>query len=521
MCRYRRPVDGVCLSLLVLVVSPAAAGEQPERPEGALACRTLNLPLQSLLGPSALSPDGQFLVGLLPDKQRVGVWELASGRKVRSFRGAGPLDTCLAVSPDGSAVAVGTVGGRVVLCDLATGKERHAWQYPEQPLATALAFAPDGRTLAAALGPGGPVRLWNVRTGKEVRQLERSADVVSSLVFSPDGKMLAAVAPEAQKEYGRLWKTEGKELRLFRERITHIAFSADGQKLASADGTGTVQVWGLTEKQGARVLRVSGVLARHVAFSPDGRMVASWSDLSSPICLWEVASGQVALRFKMPAQQVRPLARSIVALGFVADGWALVAVGCEGTVVWWDRTTLGREGWQRVTKLRGQDLEDLWDDLASANAVAAHRAVWLLTAGHPVAVPFLQERLRTLETLERQIERAIKGLDAKRFAVRQRAARELIQLGESARPALRRVLLDEPSLEMRKRIEEILGAEEAAPRVPDQRLRVVRGVEALEQAASPEARRALEQLARAATESIVQTEAKHALARLGQPTRKP
>jgi len=522
MCRHHRSVPWVGVFVLGVVVQRGviAAEEGPQPPEGALACRTLTLPRQALLGPSALSSDRKFLVGLLPDKQLVGVWTLADGHEVRSFRGAGPADSCLALSPDGKAVAAGTLGGKVVLWDLATGKERHAWRHPDQPLAKALAFAPDGRALAAGLGPGGPVRVWDTASGKEVYRLEGFVDVVSSLVFSPDGKTLAAVAPEAQAEYARLWDAGGKEVRLFRERVSGVAFSPDGEVLATADGTGSVNLWPVAPGHAARLLRSNGVLARHLVFSPDGRMLASWSDVGSPLCLWEVASGQVVRRFKMSARRPHHPASSIVAVGFAPDGRALITVGCEGVVVWWDVTGLGREGLDRPVKLHAVDLEDLWATTGSGDAAEAHRAVWALTTGHRDAIPFLQERLRTLLFVERRIERAIRDLDARSFAVRTRAVRELKVLGEAARPALSRVLASQPSLEMRKRIEELLE-EGLGPGPAELKIQVIRGVQVLEQSGTLEARRALEKLAREAREETVQAEARKALTRLGGQKRKP
>src|SRR5262249_43558003 len=60
--------------------------------------------------------------------------------------------------------------------------------------ANVLAFAPDNRTLVS--GSTDDLRLWLLRTGKQLSEVENSADAVEScryLTFSPDGKMLASV----------------------------------------------------------------------------------------------------------------------------------------------------------------------------------------------------------------------------------------------------------------------------------------------------------------------------------------
>jgi hypothetical protein len=53
-----------------------------------------------------------------------------------------------------------------------------------------IAFAPNGEILASASADG-TMRLWDVRTGREVVRMERSPEPYS-LAFSSDGKLLAS-----------------------------------------------------------------------------------------------------------------------------------------------------------------------------------------------------------------------------------------------------------------------------------------------------------------------------------------
>src|SRR5262249_38407558 len=59
----------------------------------------------------------------------------------------------------------------------------------------ALAFSPDGQTLASC-GYDRLVKLWDVVTGKLVRDLKDHSDAVYSVAFSPDGKLLASGAAD-------------------------------------------------------------------------------------------------------------------------------------------------------------------------------------------------------------------------------------------------------------------------------------------------------------------------------------
>lgn len=71
-----------------------------------------------------------------------------------------------------------------------------------------VAFSPDGKTLAAS-GSRGPIKLWDVKTGKEKATLTGHRNIVSSVAFSPDGKTLASGSNDMTI---RLWDVKsGKE----------------------------------------------------------------------------------------------------------------------------------------------------------------------------------------------------------------------------------------------------------------------------------------------------------------------
>ena len=56
-----------------------------------------------------------------------------------------------------------------------------------------IAFSPDGSFLATgSLEKADVVRLWDVTTGREIRQLTGARGGVASLAFSPDGRTLYA-----------------------------------------------------------------------------------------------------------------------------------------------------------------------------------------------------------------------------------------------------------------------------------------------------------------------------------------
>src|SRR5262249_56199696 len=98
----------------------------------------------------------------------------------------------------------------------------------------------------------------------------------------------------------------------------------------------------------------------------------------------------------------------------------------------------------------------------------------------------------------------VADLDAEDFAAREKAVEELEKLGEPAELALRKALKDRPSIEVKRRIEQLLEK----LRLPPERLQALRGLEVLEHLDKPEARQLLAKLADGAPDAWLTQEAK-------------
>jgi hypothetical protein len=113
---------------------------------------------------------------------------------------------------------------------------------------------------------------------------------------------------------------------------------------------------------------------------------------------------------------------------------------------------------------------------------------------------------------DKVIAKLVEDLDSPVFTIRQRATEELAKVDRLAEPALRKALSGQPSLELRRRVRELLDQLAAFP--SGEHLRQVRAVETLEHIGTADAQAVLKRLASGAPNARQTREAKAALQRL-------
>ncbi|GAA2096637.1 protein kinase domain-containing protein [Actinomadura alba] len=152
------------------------------------------------------------------------------------------------LSADGRLGLSGTVGKyEPRLWDMETGRCLRTFEGHTDTV-SAVHLSPDGRW-ALSGGPDRTVRLWNVETGDCVRTFEGHTAEVLAVWVSDDGRRAVSAGWD---RVVRLWDVEtGRCLRSFEGHTSHVAsvcMTPDGRLALSAGGEGSVRLWELPER---------------------------------------------------------------------------------------------------------------------------------------------------------------------------------------------------------------------------------------------------------------------------------
>jgi WD40 repeat protein len=193
--------------------------------------------------------------GIRPRDCDIHVWDADTGEQLARWSGHTRPVACIAVSPDGQRAFSG--GGSVErlsdgaiqpvdcglrLWDIASGRTLRTFEGHIDGVAC-VAISPDGRW-AVSGGADGAVRVWDVGAGTELSVLRQHRATVQSVAISNDGRRIVSGAADGSVIYWDIG--HGNPPRRLQAKgraqfVHRVAFANDGRHALSAHGRITVQ----------------------------------------------------------------------------------------------------------------------------------------------------------------------------------------------------------------------------------------------------------------------------------------
>jgi WD40 repeat protein len=231
----------------------------------------------------------QPLLAVAGDGEAIKVWDLTSNEFVKSLTGHQNVVWGLDFFPSGKLCSCG-YDGTAIVWDL-TGEPLGGILEADPEILRSAVFSWTPAELISAGGDKG-LRLWDVSTGKMLKEVPSPAGPINSVDVCPNEHIVAA-------------GTNGGSVLLFQEKLADppqqldsgspsvfcVRFSPKGDALLSAGSDGLIRVWNTRDWQLRSTWRDDGWIYA-AAFSQDGSRIFSGGKDGRPK-IWEVSTGSL------------------------------------------------------------------------------------------------------------------------------------------------------------------------------------------------------------------------------------
>lgn len=342
-----------------------------------------------------ISPDQKYVVTASADCN-LKLWDMATGRDIKTFQGHTDIVFSVAFSPDGKYLVSGSQDKTIKIWDIQSGKEIKTFN--DEGFIKWVRFSADGKSIYSYLS-GKNIKIWDKETGAIIQTVNSNPDVIA---LSTDGKLLVkafsysisvsdieneeiyknlSVPRQAQKKdvyftrkdvyfnsiaisadnkliltsdedesgFLRLWSVDsGKEIISFPAQpgnYRSVAISSNGKLGLSVDKNNSIKLWDLTTGTELKSITDKTSDQHALLFSPDGKYALIGS---GALRLWDIDSGKEVKRFTHPIDKFRYAA-------FSSDHKKAFTISYDNTIKLWNLIA------GKPVQTFAQKLDTVWD----------------------------------------------------------------------------------------------------------------------------------------------------------------
>jgi WD40 repeat protein len=272
MARRCFAIVGLLFLLAGIVWLPLGAGEKTGKPDIVFKGHT------DAVYAVAFSPDGKYLITASFD-HTLKLWETATGKEVKTYGGAtGHAKQVISVAfnQDGSMIASGSTDNTLKVWDVPVNAPIRSLRSSDSVQAVAL--SPDGLKLAIG-GKDGSLKLVAPADFKELVKFQTGHQgAITSLAFSANGQLLASVGVDHTLRYwnvanGQLVATVGAHM----AGVNAVAVNPNNTAVYTVGGDGYLKFWSLPSPP-SKTLPGHGAPIRALAMTADNTAFYTGSD---------------------------------------------------------------------------------------------------------------------------------------------------------------------------------------------------------------------------------------------------
>ena len=286
----------------------------------------------------AWSPAGTHIVSSSYDKS-VRIWSTTHGFSEIIYRSHWDRVQAAAWSPDGKRIASAGSDKTVQIWDAATGSP--IFTYRGHALSVmALAWSPDSTRIASG-GDDKSVQVWDVNSGTLLHTHRGHSSRVQTVVWSPDGRHIASGSDDRTVQVWMPLKPKSTFFSKF--LLTHsessyrghaakvyaVAWSPNGQRLASVSADKTLQVWDAASNKKFFIYRNNSASLNTIAWSPDSRYIAAGGN-DKMAHIWDGFTRQGVYTYHGHTGYITSIAWS-------PDGKLLASASVDRTIQVWEK----------------------------------------------------------------------------------------------------------------------------------------------------------------------------------------